>query len=57
MSIFTGSIDERRSEVTKLLNIGVTFDIIQRNIIIGGRGLMLIAANDFLGSDLCHLPA
>ena len=52
MSIFTGSIDERRSEVTKLLNIGVTFDIIQRNIIIGGRGLMLIAANGFLDSDL-----
>lgn len=52
MSIFTGSIDERRNEVIKLLNIGVTFDIIQRNIKVAGRDIILVAVNGFLDSDL-----
>lgn len=51
-SIFTGSIDERRNEVIKLLNIGVTFDIIQRNIIVAGKQIILVAVNGFLDSDL-----
>lgn len=52
MSIFTGSMDNRRNEIVKLLNIGVTFDIIQRNIIVGGKQIMLVAVNGFLDSDL-----
>ncbi len=52
MSIFTGNINDRRKEVIKLLNIGVTFDIIQRNIKVAGRDIILIAVNGFLDSDL-----
>lgn len=52
MGIFEGSIDERRNAVIQLLNLDVNFDIIQRNLTIGGRQTVLFAINGFLSSDL-----
>jgi len=54
MDIFTGSIDERRNKIKKLLNMDVTFDIIQRNITVGGKEIALFSINGFLNSDLCE---
>ena len=45
MDIFTGSIDERKDAVSKLLNMESNFDIIQRDITIGGRPSTLLAGN------------
>ena len=54
MDIFTGSIDERKDAVSKLLNMESNFDIIQRDITIGGRRAVLFVINGFLNSDLCE---
>jgi len=54
MDIFTGSIDERKDAVNKLLNMESNFDIIQRDITIGGRQAVLFVINGFLNSDLCE---
>jgi len=54
MDIFTGSIDERCNAVNKLLNMESNFDIIQRNITIGSRRVVIFVINGFLNSDLCE---
>lgn len=54
MDIFTGSIDERREAVKKLLNMDSNFDIIQRNLETGGRQVAIFVINGFLNSDLCE---
>ena len=54
MDIFTGSIDERLNAVNKLLNMESNFDIIQRNLTIGNKRVVIFVINGFLNSDLCE---
>ena len=54
MDIFTGSIDERLNAVNKLLNMESNFDIIQRNLTIGNKKVVIFVINGFLNSDLCE---
>lgn len=47
MDIFTGSIDERLNAVNKLLNMESNFDIIQRNLTIGNKKVVIFVINGF----------
>lgn len=47
MDIFTGSIDERLNAVNKLLNMESNFDIIQRNLTIGSKKVVIFVINGF----------
>lgn len=52
MSIFEGSINERRNAIIELLNMDSNFDILQRNVTVGGKQIAIFAIDGFLDSEL-----
>ena len=52
MSIFSENIDDRSSSVASLLNLDRNSDIVQRNIIVGGRRAVFFTVDGLLDSDL-----
>ncbi|MBQ1994548.1 MAG: spore germination protein [Lachnospiraceae bacterium] len=51
-NIFAGSFEDRIRAVNKLLNMDMTFDILQREVTVGGRKAVLVSIDSLLNSEL-----
>ena len=51
-NIFAGSFEDRIKAVNELLNMDMTFDILQREVTVGGRKAVLVSIDSLLNSEL-----